>query len=323
MRLLDDQVSLLRANALAPSTRRTYHTYLDTYLKFCCDHSIKPIPISYINLGRYIAFLSMRLQFSSIRNYLSVVRLLHLEVGLTNPVDNFHISRVLKGARRLLGDSSCQKLPITPIILMQILPQLDIKSPRDICFWAACLVAFFSFFRKSNLFPPSLKDFNPNIHLSRHNVSFSPNGVILHVHWSKTIQFRERSLSVPLPLILSSPLCPTQALLLLFRLCPSKNLKIPVFMFPTPGGCRLLSYDIFLSRLRECLGHLRIDHSKYSGHSFRRGGASFALECGLPHEIIQAQGDWRSDAYKKYIDTSLAYRQHLSTSLGEAIKKKF
>ncbi|XP_069136902.1 uncharacterized protein [Argopecten irradians] len=102
---------------------------------------------------RYIAFLSMRLQFSSIRNYLSVVMFLHLEVGLTNPVDNFHISRVLKGARRLLGDSSCQKLPITPIILMQILPQLDIKSPRDISFWAACLVAFFSFFRKSNLSP--------------------------------------------------------------------------------------------------------------------------------------------------------------------------
>ena len=33
------------------------------------------------------------------------------------------------------------------------------------------------------------------------------------------------------------------------------------------------------------------------------GGASFAMECGIPCELIQAQGDWRSDARTGPIST--------------------
>ena len=59
-----------------------------------------------------------------------------------------------------------------------------------------------------------------------------------------------------------------------------------------------------------------IDSSKYSGHSFRRGGASFALECGVPVDLIQSQGDWRSNAYQSYIDPSLQFRQSVANTLG-------
>lgn len=43
---------------------------------------------------------------------------------------------------------------------------------------------------------------------------------------------------------------------------------------------------------------------RYTGHSFRRGGATYAFRSGVPGELIQVMGDWKSDAYKRYFDFS-------------------
>jgi hypothetical protein len=40
----------------------------------------------------------------------------------------------------------------------------------------------------------------------------------------------------------------------------------------------------------------------YSTHSFRRGGgATWAFSAEVPTELIQLYGDWKSNAYKKYL----------------------
>ena len=41
-----------------------------------------------------------------------------------------------------------------------------------------------------------------------------------------------------------------------------------------------------------------------AGHSFRRGGATWAFQSGVPEVLVQRQGDWRSGAYKEYIELS-------------------
>ena len=63
-----------------------------------------------------------------------------------------------------LGASQKQKLPITPAILLQIFGLVDLSSSLDVTFWACCLVAFFSFSRKSNLLVKSMASFDPSIH---------------------------------------------------------------------------------------------------------------------------------------------------------------
>ena len=133
---------------------------------------------------------------------------MHLEAGYANPFSNtWVIDSLLKGTNRILGASTRQTLPITPSILFSISSLLNLSSSFDIIFWAACLVTF-SFFRKSNLLVTSLPTFNPSLHLCRKDVSFSADGAVLAVRWSKTIQYRQRVLSVPLPRIPSSPLAP-------------------------------------------------------------------------------------------------------------------
>ena len=139
----------LRLLTFAQSTRRTYSTQLGLFLRFCSYLNINPVPISATNLGRYVAFLAPKLYFFSIRQYLNVVRLLHVESGYPNPLsNNWFLDSILKGLRRKKGDSTSQKLPITADILYGILQLLNLDKPFDLVFWATCLVGFFSFFRK-------------------------------------------------------------------------------------------------------------------------------------------------------------------------------
>ena len=164
------------------------------------------------------------------------MRILHLEAGLINPFHNCWQVNImlLKGAKRALGVAIKQKLPITPDILRSMFTlagRLLFSSPLDVTFWASCIVAFFSFFRKSNLLVKSLASFDPSLHLCRKDASFSHEAVTLAVRWSKTIQYRQRTLHIPLPRITDCPLCPTPAmpspthtlipLILCLRLCDS------------------------------------------------------------------------------------------------------
>lgn len=134
---LDIIVANFLCHTFAESTKKTNMLYLKSFCSFCNEIGILPIPLSQVNLTRYIAHLSCRLKFSSIQNYLSIISLLHKEAGLPSPLDSHLVHSVLKGTRRVLGDANCSKLPITPKLLMGIFSTLCLKSAFDLTFWAA------------------------------------------------------------------------------------------------------------------------------------------------------------------------------------------
>lgn len=314
---LDHEVHFYRGHTFAPSTNRTYIAQRQAFLKFCTEINICPVPLSQENLGRYIAFLSRRLCFTSVRQYLNVVRIIHLEAGHANPLEhNWYVASILKGVKRVKGCHSEQKLPITLDILKRLVCHLNLTLPLDRVFWAACLVAFYSFFRKSNLLIPTLDAFDPSRHLCRSDVNFRPDGAVLTVRWSKVIQFRERTLLIPLPLIKNSLFCPSTALLGLCLNTPLQKDPAPLFSYADNGSAIPLTQDRFISKLRGALTYLGYPANKYSGHSFRRGGASLALQCGLPVDLIKIQGDWNSNAYERYLEPSFGLRQKVASSLG-------
>ena len=250
---------------------------------------------------------------------MNVVRLLHLEAGFANPLENnWYVSSILKGVKRVKGNTVTQKLPITIDILIGILAKLDLMKSFDRCFWTACLVAFFSFFRKSNLLVQLLSSFDPARHLCAHDAQFTPKGVVLTVRWSKVIQFRERKLLIPLPHISRSVFCPSSALLTLFLDCPVPCTPAPLFRYRTEAMVAVLTQVTFASKLRDCLQKLGYPADRFSGHSFRRGGASFGVQCGLPPDLIKLQGDWNSNAYERYLQPSFGLRQDVAYRLGLA-----
>ena len=77
-----------------------------------------------------------------------------------------------------------------------------------------------------------------------------------------------------------------------------------------------MTHSKFVQILQASLRGSGLNPSEYSGHSFRRGGATFAFACGIPAEIIKLQGDWKSSAYQKYIVAPLNLRQDLARVLA-------
>ena len=159
-------------------------------------------------LQRYVAYLARKLKFSSLKQYLNIICLMHMEQGLPNPLEENHrLQLLLRGVRRVKGDSTTRKLPITPLLLLKIRLVLDLQDPNSTVFWAACLTTFFGMLRRSNVLPTP--PFSDTKHLSREDVLAYSWGLALKIRWSKTIQFRERELLVPLPHLPGHPLDPT------------------------------------------------------------------------------------------------------------------
>ena len=232
-------------------------------------------------------------------------------MGLPSPIrQNWTLDSLLRSVKRDKGLVVKRKLPITPGILLKIHSSLNLKIVTDILFWAACLVGFFWLFRKANLLPVSHN--STGYHFLKSDVSFIAGGLLMRVRGSKTIQFGERDLSVPLPLIPGSPLCPTTAVTAVLLSTPNLPLDTPLFVYGQGGDMVRLTQSMFSHKLTKVMSGLG---SWLWGQAFFRsqftsgGGASWAFQRGLPGEIIQVMGDWKSDAYKVYLETSVHTKQ--------------
>ncbi len=79
----------------------------------------------------------------------------------------------------------------------------------------------------------------------------------------------------------------------------------PAFCIIKDSVIMPVTYADLQTFLRVQLGKLGLNPANYSSHSFRRGATSCAFKAGVEVDLIQAIGDWSSDAYKKYISLDL------------------
>ena len=270
----------------------------------------------------YAAYLARFLLPQSVCIYLNFVGLLHKEMGLPNPLlDNWFLSSVLKGIKRSKGVPPVPKLPITVDILSFIYSQLNLQDSRQASFWAICLVLFFGLFRKSHLLPVSQGDFTPDTFLTRSDFTFVDSAVHVRVRWSKTIQFGQRTVTIPLVAIPSSHLCPVSAVSRAFRLSPGALDTDQAFCWRDSyfGSNRIFVYRDFMHIFQAHLSRSGLPPRQYGSHSFRRGGATFALEAGVPLDSIAVMGDWKSDAMYLYLHMPLSQRLRAQQSISSYI----
>jgi hypothetical protein len=164
---LCQEMASFTINALAKSSLRNYGAYVRYCLEFCSLYGCRARSPTDATLMLYVTHLARRCAYRTIKTYFTGVQVLHLERGLSNPVQgNFNLDRLLHGIKRAKGDlSPNRKLAMTPQIFFTIISRLDLFDSRNAAFVAAMLVGFFCFFRKANLVP-SRTVFNPMDDLS-------------------------------------------------------------------------------------------------------------------------------------------------------------
>jgi len=76
----------------------------------------------------------------------------------------------------------------------------------------------------------------------------------------------------------------------------------------------------FAAFLATSLRAIGADSTRFPLHSFRRRGATFTFECGILAELIKLQGDWKSDAYFVYLETSDPQKRAAVVAMAENLQ---
>ena len=197
--------------AIAPSTRRTYQAANKSFTQFCTHFSIEPYPATSLTLHYFCAELSQKLSYKPIKVYLSAIRFEHLERGLPDPTDNELLHMLCKGIKRLQGDNTTLRLPITINIMRMLKDQLHHSHQYSLVekrlLWSAFTIAFYGFLRASE-FTSSTPIGTTT--LTWNDIEFSPSYILIRLHQSKTDPFR-RGCSITLAATGTST-CPCKAL---------------------------------------------------------------------------------------------------------------
>ena len=140
------------------------------------------------------------------------------------------------------------------------------------------------------MLPLSEKQYDPTKQFSRSSFQFFYWGALVRITWSKTIQFIERSVCIPLPYISHLPLCPVTSIkhAMSFTKVSGSSGHGFAYFDPSPSGIRCLAYPSFVAKLRECLSGLGYPSHMYASYSFRRGGGGLiCFPVRGPYQIDQ------------------------------------
>ena len=190
---------------------------------------------------------------------------------------------------------------LTHDMIMSIL-EVTAKLEAPQVFTSLYLLTFFSFLRLSNMVPHSFKNFDVSRHLARSDIIFSHNMAIIFVKWSKTMQSRDEMARIHISVLHGSRLCPVTALKHMLAIVPGSQ-DDPLLSIHRQGRWLPLTYSMVRKHLKRITRMLGWEHMQITFHTFRRSGASWAFQHGVPIEAIKRQGTWNSDCIWRYIHT--------------------
>ena len=301
--------------AYAEGTFKNLKTQWNSYVSFCVFYGLDHLSSDPLVLCLYIQLLSHSMTKGAIDNYLSGARTFYRLSGVSDEhFDSIELKMIRRGLARLHPHMPVRATPVTPQILFDMYKLMDLKKSTDAVFWALFLIAFFTMSRKSNLvITKPGKHFNI---IRREHVKKEGKNLVLDFHWSKNNQFGDRMHSVPLISINNSCLCPVRAYYNMIDKVKAEPQEPLFVMKQHKAKVKPITYVQFQTYFKTIIDNLGLDSSKFSSHSFRRGGATWAFKNNVPGELIQNHGDWASSAYLLYLDMSMDKKLQVSKAMS-------
>ncbi|SPO29367.1 uncharacterized protein UTRI_10206 [Ustilago trichophora] len=302
---LSSPAAFLLWNGLASSTRTRSTTVCFDFASFAASRRCHPFPSSETLLIEWVAAQHLANKtYGTVKRDLAIIKSWHIDLGLSTVVfDSERLARVVRGLKRVVGAPlPVAKLAITLPLLRQLLRALPTVCPSPHnrrMFRAAFCLAFACFLRSGEL---TWEAQNTDNMLTVGSVCFASDRsyATITIPASKTDPFRQG-------VALTAPAVPlsTCAVAALDVVCRSRPSSAPLFILEDG---RPFARSCFVDTLRQCLAASGIEPSAYSGHSFRRGAATWAALNGVDDDTIRELGRWRSDCFRRYIDKSAADR---------------
>ena len=237
-----------------PSTLKQYNCMWKDILTF---HVVAGMPHYQVNTEiiefLYSEFLhSDGLSANHITNYMAALRALHiLHAFQIQPFKDDRIPLFLNSIKI----QAPLNIPIRPhigvdtlfsiVFLCHSLPHPQISKPLY-------FLCYFSFLRLSNVLPDTISSCDPTRQLSRG--VFIEEGAVLLIKWSMTMQDRKQSVTIPLPNLGDSDLCPIKAIDRMIQLFPAPS-NDPLFLIPGTSCLVPLTDSVARKHLRKFQMH--------------------------------------------------------------------
>lgn len=305
---LDQQVWNTIYRRFSKGYQKSLKSHVKTYRRFCKLYKVKDLPITQWNLCRFAQYYAKFVESAdTVKNAVYSLKSINELAGFA-PVDTSKLlDWHLKGLKKVMPRPVNQAKALNPALLKRIRYVLDETDPVEVVAYVICLVGFFLFLRASNLVPGSRKDFDPNKQLARQDIRIYMNAVVVDIKWSKTVQFNEKLLQVPLLPVADVDICPVSWVLELLRQVPGEPMD-PVFAVVERNKLVPVSYSQLRTRMKNWTNRLNLTNIRLTPHSMRRGGSTYAHRINISADAVQLIGDWASDAYKRYYTWSFKKR---------------
>ena len=312
---LDQRAEAIKLQAFAPNTLKTRRSQWNQFYKFCSDYELKPFPVTPQNVCRFLVAVGDTLTYSTLNNYVSALNsLAKYYDGDSDLRKDYGVLLLLRGFKRIKGDSAKQKDPLSPTDLKKISCFVNFSDRSQFTVWLIIVLAFRTLLRKSHFVSTSEDD---QEHLLRcGDVSFHSWGCKLTINSSKTIQFHERSFEIPV-CFAKEPLC---AASLLKTYLMGSNKSDSDYLFTTK--CNGKDLPVRYSTALDCLKswcYLAALNKDIGFHSLRRGAASFMHSLSIPLVSIQKAGDWQSLCVLHYLSIDFEQKKDIERVVSSSL----
>ena len=306
---------------LASSTAKNYKVGQSHYLSFGASRGLSsqqlfpPSPATVLAFTAYLYLLPSTISYSTIKSYLchakSIVTMLgHDGESFSCP----RLAHALRTVKRERGSKTRQKrIPITISLLSVFLPLLDRCLTKHSALAAVLCVGVYGLFRSGELVPKQ----NNSATLFRRHVCWEDDKATIRLDHSKTDPFR-----VGVDVVIyanGTDSCPFAALRHHWHAAPLQHPNAPVFQNDDGSAFTYSQLNNSVKNLADAVG---LDHTRFSGHSLRIGGATSLAILGYPAHVIQALGRWKSLSYQLYTRMTDETRRSVAQKLGSGGRVK-
>ena len=296
---LDREVAQAVSFAWSSNTLATRNSQWKKFILICLSNDLQPLPEDHRTVSRFLVWIARNSKYSTVNNYLSAISVLHKYYGFDADFrDSFLIKLVLQGLKRKLGCQVAHKLPFPIGQLRSMYEVFDHTNKCMMALWAVMVFCFRTLLRKSNVLPDSAGKLHHVV--KRSDVEFLDWGMLVHVKSTKTLQFSEYVLDIPVHFVSDRTFCVAWMVESHIHDFPASP-DFPLFLRRTSNGVSPVLYVdllMFIKKLSSCIG---LDQSKYGSHSMRRSGAQFLHELRVPLTDIMSLGDWASLSVLSYL----------------------
>ena len=315
-------MKLLKANVWSASSLIRYQTGWNHWLRFLNQYSC--IHLEYkANEDILVSYVAWR--FASTVNNARPVQGTSVDKEITaiingnklsgNAMDRrcmVYLRTVMAGFKKIRDHPAVRK-PIDDSILKLFLNHINVEKYDDLVLFCALVFKKMAVLRSSEDSPNNVHEFGavPSM-FEWVFVGKKLSGLIYKFRKSKTNQFR-KELRVEIPCVCDKDkTCAVHWLRYLISVRKFRSNNDSVFKL---SSGRIIDGVYLLRMIRKLAQKCNLDPKAFVVHSLRYGGASDYLAWGVPHWLVQEQGNW------KCIDSMKPYKKLSSVNMLSLMNK--